>query len=134
MIDTLRLKLATWLAPSLKNYKAMFEGQLAETVSLGESIARLKGDAAMLTQANDDARDRVLVAALRIAILRSALKKAMPYVIDAVDEIDEQLARRNLAKASREALTATREAVHADLDDVRKVYLGKSSADAKVTK
>ena len=144
----LRTKIARWLDPELaarsdaadeaelKSYE--LQGQLQRA---NNQIDHMRGEMSGLTNANDIFRDANVKLQLRneeqrrniaghgmtIIQMRAALNRALPYVLDAEDDLREQL-NKKLGTKRREAVEATLAAV---VDDVRQINAAINVTETK---
>ena len=145
---TIRTKIARWLDPELAaRSDAADEAELRAFEMKGElqrannTLAALRGDLSGLTNANDVFRDANIKLQLRseeqrksntargltIIQLRAALQRALPYVLDAEDDLRDQL-NKKLGTKRREAAEATLAAVSDDVKQINSA-LGVDSED-----
>lgn len=135
---TLRSKIARWLDPEMAaRSDAADEAELrafeltAQVQRCNNQIDHMRGELSGLTNANDVIRDANIKLQLHneetaktyakrvmtILIQRAALERALPYVLDAEDDITDKLDGK-VSKACRVALEATLAAVRADIEQV----------------
>lgn len=118
-MSSIRLRLASWLAPELASYKSKFHDEVAEGEANSYTITMLrreieKGDARV-----NELTARLAPASLRITVLRDALKRALPYVQDAHDAVTAEIGGLSPKSKKLPALQATASAVWSDVVAVR---------------
>lgn len=120
-LEYTRLKLASWLAPSMAGYRKLYENAQAEVEGLQAIQKRDAMAYETLERLSNDRNNRLAAAGLKVTVQKAVLKAALPYVQDALDDVDSSLSVLSAKSSKRPALTAIKAAIVVDITAIKNV-------------